>query len=371
MFFQRKPGKHLPRVCVYYFKDNRQVAIPRSKTKHLDGKPDHEIEDWMRFYAAINRIPTKNALADLGELEGLVGQFLTHLKHRGLNPGTIRIYQTCLRMGLLHFLKDPDPNNWYLLTGGFSEYLRKLGISAEQHNRTNQSFGVFYRWLQLQGKIAHRHGLLLDNRPSERSKTPLERVLAPDEVLAWATAQTASELRFMALAGYFLSLRTGELFGCRKSDFRAGSTARGFEAAKVLTKAGMPCNLVYNVRSCRRANGSNYTPTELKRGGIVGCFDQRAAREIVKLANVAAGDLVLPGKPEPLMKRWGKSGIVGISLKDLRRASLYWLGHYTEITLVGLQNHARHTDPKTTALYYRRPEEEFDNTEGMLLDLDA
>jgi hypothetical protein len=91
---------------------------------------------------------------------------------------------------------------------------------------------------------------------------------------------------------------------------------------------------------------------------------------LVELVNRSEAYTVIPGKPERWIKLWSKSGIKDIALKDLRRASLYWLGHYTNITLVGLQSHARHADPKTTALYYRRPDEEF---EGSLdeLDLDA
>lgn len=371
MFFQRKPGKKLPRVCVYYSKDGKQIPVPRKMTKHLDGKDDWEIEDWMRWYEAVNNVDRRRVFAELGDFQETMDEFLAHLELQKLDKGTIRIYTNCLKLALPHFITEPNLDAWYLLTGGLYNHLSKLAISADQHNRTNQAFGAFYRWLQLQGKVKHRHGLMLMNRPSERSKTPLKRVLTPDEVLTWVRAQTSPELKFMALAGYFLSLRTGETFGARKSDFVAGAKARALEAAKVLTKAGMPCSLVFNVQNCRRANGTFHTPTELKRGGIVGCFDTEAAKMLVTLVNAAEDNLIIQGKPERWIKMWSKSGIKGIALKDLRRASLYWLGHYTEITLVGLQSHARHTDPKTTALYYRRPEEEFDGSGDDLLDLEA
>lgn len=370
MFFQRKPGKKLPRVCVYYSKDGKQVPVPRKFTKHLDGKDDWEIEDWMRWYEAVNNIDSRRVFAELGEFEEVLDQFLAHLKTQKLNKNTIKIYSNSLKLTLPHFLQEPNLDAWYLLTGGLYKHLLKLAISAEQHNRANQSFGAFYRWLQLQGMVKHRHGLMLVNRPSERSKTPLERVIEPDEVLAWARAQASPELKFMALAGFFLSLRTGETFGARKTDFVAGAVARKMEAAKVLAKAGMPCNLVMNVQTGRRANGETYGSTDLKRGGIVGCFNQEAAQMLVKLINAAQDNLIIQDKPEKWIKLWSKQGIANITLKDLRRASLYWLGHYTDITLVGLQSHARHTDPKTTALYYRRPEEEFEGSLDVL-DLDA
>lgn len=372
MFFQRKPGKVVERVCVYYFKDNRQIALPRKLTKHLDGKADWEVDDWMRWYEAVHKIPRRKTYPELGGCEKLLDMFLKHLELQKLNKDTIRIYETSLRMALPHFTPEENFDAWYLRTGQLYDHLGKLAISAEQHNRANQCFGAFYRWLQLQGIVKHRHGLMLMNRPSERSKTPLKHVLKPSDVLTWVKAQTSPELKFMALAGYFLSLRTGETFGARKSDFLAGSKARNFEAAKVLTSADMPCSLVINVQNCRRPEGDFYTPTELKRGGIVGCFDSAAAGLLVKLLNSREDNLIIhEHKPERWMKIWGKSGIKGVSLKDLRRASLYWLGHYSNLSLVGLQNHARHTDPKTTALYYRRPEEEFDIGDGTLLDLEA
>lgn len=372
MFFQRKPGKVVERVCVYYFKDNKQVALPRKLTKHLDGKADWEIEDWLRWYEAVHKLPRRKTYLELGDCEKLLGMFLKHLELQKLNRGTIRIYEASLRMALPHFIPEENFDSWYLRTGQLYDYLGTLAISAEQHNRTNQSFSAFYRWLQLQGIVKHRHGLMLMNRPSERSKTPLKRVLKPSDVLTWVKAQTQPDLQFMALAGFFFSLRTGETFGMRKADMLAGARARSFEAAKVLAKADMPCSLVVNVQNCRRPNGSFYTPTELKRGGIVGCFDRAAAEMLVKLVNKRPDNLIINERiPEYWMKLWGKKGMPGITLKDLRRASLYWLGHYSNLSLVGLQNHARHTDPKTTALYYRRPEEEFDGNEGNLLDLEA
>jgi len=56
VFFQRKPGKKLPRVCVYYFQDDKQIAIPRKITKHLDGKPDDMVEEWMVWYSAVGEV---------------------------------------------------------------------------------------------------------------------------------------------------------------------------------------------------------------------------------------------------------------------------------------------------------------------------
>lgn len=55
--------------------------------------------------------------------------------------------------------------------------------------------------------------------------------------------------------------------------------------------------------------------------------------------------------------------------KDLRRASLYWLGHSTSILVLHLMKHARHRNIETTMQYMRRPTETLEQwTE---LDLEA
>jgi hypothetical protein len=55
--------------------------------------------------------------------------------------------------------------------------------------------------------------------------------------------------------------------------------------------------------------------------------------------------------------------------KDLRRASLYWLGHETQISLLQLMKHARHSSTETTLKYLRRPAESLE--EWSVLDLEA
>lgn len=105
--------------------------------------------------------------------------------------------------------------------------------------------------------------------------------------------------------------------------------------------------------------------------GWVACFDEKAARELVKL---------LVGKPfdQPLfehglfwyIKLWKRGGFPNTVTKDMRRASLYHLGHYSDLPVVALKNHARHQNMETTMLYTRRPEELSDNDRGHL-DLDA
>ena len=360
MFFQLKPGKKHPRVVVYDFKDGKQVPLPRRLTKHLDGKPEPEIEDWIRWYAAVNSIQLRRHKLDLGDLEKPLRAFLDSLKDKGRHQKTVDGYEYFIRFAMPTFKDEPSPNGWYLLGGKLTKDLRDAGLSASQRSRTNQAFQAFYRWLQGQGIVQHRHGFILDKIDLGRRETPLKRLLTPDEVLLYARGIIAPELRFVALAGYFLSLRPSEVFGARKQDFLAGSEAMGFEAAKVMRSSNLFDGLVYSVRNCRRPSGVQFKPSKRKPGGIVACFNGIAAGAIAELVDAVSGPLIISTfKPDYWAKRWSKEGIPGITLKDLRRASLYWLGHYSNLTFNGLRNHARHTNYDTTLLYTRRPEEKF------------
>lgn len=370
MFFQRKPGKSYPRVVVYLFKDGKQVPLPRAVTKHLDRANDTEIEDWMRWYAAVHAVPVRRVNVDLGSLEKLLDGFLRSLRLRGRYKTTVNLYEYFLRLALPLFKDHPDPNSWYMLGGKLTTYLAEQGLTPSQHSRTNQAFKVFYSWLQGQGTVQHRHGLILDKIDLGRQDTPLKYTLTPEDVLAWAVTSDSPELRFVALAGFFFSLRTGEVFGAQKSNFIAGSRASMFEDARTLARCGLYSKLVINIQSCRRPSGEAYKPSKRKKGGIVACFDERAAKAIITILKVSEPGYVIAEKlPDYWAKRWAKEGIPGVTIKDLRRASLYWLGHYTSIPFAGLRNHARHTQHDTTLLYTRRPEEEFEHSDE--LDLEA
>jgi integrase len=376
MYYQLKPGKKNPRVCVYHWKDGKQVQIPRKLTKHLDGKPEAIINDWMVWYAATRSIALRTIKREFNSrLEALLERYKGYLQSRRKHPNTVKGHMDRVRLALPVFA-DADLDSWFLLGGKLEEHLRDH-VNPHRHNRINQSFKAFYIWLQQVNEIKHRHGLLLANRVTDESKTPLQFTLTPDQVLAWAKACASAELKFIALAGFFFSLRTGEVFGARRKDFVAGSAVQAFEDYKALNRIDRAAKLAINITNCRNNNGKDYKPSARKRGGIVVCTHTEAAKLLAKLINARDGYIIPPKtdesthKPEYWVKLWRKRGIPGITIKDLRRASLYWLGHYTDIPFVALKNHARHRDPETTALYVRRPEEAFDTGELKPLDLEA
>jgi hypothetical protein len=110
----------------------------------------------------------------------------------------------------------------------------------------------------------------------------------------------------------------------------------------------------FAVRVDRQRKTKQSKPPKGDSYGWVACFDERAAKAIVELVRVIDGDL-FPLSLSRYETLWRRTEL-GLDIKDLRRASLYWLGHYTPIQLIPLMNHARHKHSSTTLLYLRRPD---------------
>jgi len=366
-FWKRYEGR---RVRVWAFKEGRQVSVPRKETRHLDGQPDDVVQ---RYVDSLGE--PKLVRQTTESLERLVEGWGEHLtRRRKLNPETVRQRTNSLRFTVLPFFmeQDPplsDPNHWPFRTIRLLDYMERLGLSPNLQQRATQALRGFWEWLRDENVVDANVAIRTRTPKGIAAPTPLQYAVTPEQVLAFA-GRAAPDLAFMALAGYFFSLRPQELLAVTKADFRAGSAATGLECCKVFARFGLFGRLAVDVnKQNSKSLKSQTAPPKSK--GYVGCFNGEAARRIVELIKAR------PGGPEPLvpfsvdynMKRWAREGIPGATLKDLRRASLYWLGHHTSVGLVELQSHARHAKADTTQLYLRRPAEVA--PADMELDLDA
>lgn len=207
----------------------------------------------------------------------------------------------------------------------------------------------------------------------EAKQTPLQFTITPEQVIDYA-AKAPPDFAFIALAWFFFSLRTQEVLALTRADFRAGSRASELECAKVIRRAALYDRLAVHVTK-QNAKSTKDQRAEPKANskGWVACFDRAAAERLValvkNLAEVAGDGPLVAFSVDYNLHRWARDGIAGITMKDLRRASLYWLGHHTNLGLVELKSHARHTRVDTTALYLRRPEEMVEGLDD--LDLEA
>lgn len=373
-YWQRK-GKSKG-VYVYTYSEGKHKPLARTLTKHLDGEPDHNIEHWVNNYELTHEKPRRDLRETLADkkLSELVEQYCTYMKGRGRVVATVNEHRRFLLGYVIPFFLGHsllDPNQWPAKSFEMHDQFVKEGMTPYQISKSNTALRHFWRYL---GKLRHlttSYDLNLLSPIQQQNPTPLKSTLTPDQVLAFCYLCSDSELKLMALLGYFFSLRPQEVFALRKSDFVAGSRASALEPCKVMKKYNLFDKLAVNVTEQRRNNGESAYPKANSKG-IVACFNADAARFIVDLLNEAPQDGLLfsSGLPDWMYVKWRRGGIERITLKDLRRASLYWLGHYGALDFTALRNHARHTLPETTVLYLRRPEEVFDD-EFDQLDLEA
>ena len=356
------------RVWFYVHRDGKQYKVPRAQTRHLDSEPDHNVETERRLYALKHETtPQWETLTDQDTL-ALVDAFCAYLQTRKKSPKTIRHHRYNLTHYCLPFLVQKEglnePHLWPRKSVRLLEHLEMAAVGAHTINKCNVSLRVFWTWLLEEGRVTGP--LLLRNVVMGQQQTPLSFTVTPENILGHVYKSEAC--RLLALLGYFFSLRPQELVALRPCDFLAGSRAAELEPCKVMKQYGLYDRLAVHVH--RQRVSHNFAPPKSNSAGWVACFSHPGAVEIVKvLRDLAPEELIFPKRIEHWYRAWAKPsketeqsrddyGYPGLTLKDLRRASLYWLGNHTSISFTALKNHARHADPSTTALYVRRPGEE-------------
>lgn len=363
--WQRVNGK----VYFYYSLDGKQHKVPRAQTKWLDNEPKHNIETERRRWGLANlKTGTQYEQLDNAATLDLVETFCVYLETRRKSPKTIQQHKHNLTRYCLPFFVQKEglehPQQWPTKSVRLLGHLQSSGVASRTINTCNVSMRVFWTWLVEEGKASG--AMLLRNAIIGQEATPMNFTVTPDDILR--RPYYSPEMRLLSLIGYFFSLRPQELVALRPSDFRAGSKAAELECCKVMDGAGLYGRFAVSISRQRAGNSFKLPKSNSK--GWVACFDEAAAKEIVTMLRDARPDeLLFKFRLDWWFKLWRTRGYPGMAMKDLRRASLYWLGHYSSLTFIALKNHARHSDPSTTSLYTRRPGHE--QVEFADLDLDA
>ena len=358
------------RVRVYTYKDQKVVCLPRALTAHLDGAEEHIVDAWVSCYDAEHRT-RKPQPQTTDEFQVQVERFRAFLDSRRKDPTTIGWHISSLKNHIIPFFLLREARQfaqWPQHSIKMLEELQNKGLSNHQIVKANQALNQFWKWLMDEGLV---YTAIRTRAPiTVKVNTPLKFTLTPDSVLEWVNGCRNPQLRFLALAGFFFSLRPQETFALTPQHFIAGSRATILECSKVMAEHKLFSRLV--VKIDRQANKKGeFTTPKAGSSGWVACFDERAARQLIVLLKEHPLDQILfTNKLDWVGRLWASGGIPNITLKDLRRASIYWLGHYTSMGIQELANHARHANIETTRIYLRRPDE-FVEGERFLLDLDA
>ena len=364
------------RIFVYVFKDGKPNALPRKQVMQLDGEPDCNVDHWVNNYSRIiEKRPDKTPPPTDAQLNKYVADYLAYLASRKKAYSTLAYLRHALTYQIIpYFLNNEpplkDPQQWPAKSIKLLEHLQNQKLSENQILRANTALRGFWQYFCDEGIIQNGLDIRIRRPVINQKVTPLKFTLTPGAVLDYVHKTADKELKLMALLGYFFSLRTQEIFALRKSDFRAGSQARDLECCRVLDRFQLYSKLSVHITRQRSCYAGVFSDPKSDSRGWVGCFDERAAKLIVELLNPYSNQIspLIRFLPDHNIKRWRKSGINGITLKDLRRASLYWLGHYTGMGVVELKNHARHSMIDTTSLYLRRPEEQLEQVDTLDLE---
>lgn len=353
-------------VYVYTFRSGKQETLPRSETAHLDKQEDTNINYWVDLWASRHEDPKlsfASVVADTA-LNRYIEDFCTFCEGRGKNKITVSQHRRYLsRDAIPYFLEQglTSPLDWPSRSWSMHDHLVRLKRSPDQIGAATTSLRLFWKWLGESRTVAPCAALQLPllNAIIPKKGTPSDRPVTPTEALDYLRHHPHPHVRMLGLIGYFFSLRPHELVALRRCDFAAGPKAMVTEAAQVMAKVGLYNRLVVNVHRQLDGAGKVETLPKAESAGLVACFNKEAAELIVnELRPLKPDELVFDDiRPDSTFKRWRKLGSHWGETKDLRRTSLYWLGHYGGMEFSQLKSHARHETSEATMKYLRRPGE--------------
>jgi hypothetical protein len=374
---KRKNGS----IQVWTYVDGKQKQVPREFYRFLDGQPDHNVDAWVREYEIAHegrRFAPEGPVCP--ELIKLVDRHIARLAKETKHKNTQYWHKRFLLDYALPFFltqKTPkrNPNDWHGSSHKFTEWLEDLGVSYDNILRARIALRVFYRWLKTEKIVLTKEEFILGKVLKDKATqhTPLRRAITPEDVLAWANAvptetEHGEDIKLIGLLGYFTSARPQEIFAFKRSDFRLGVDKNGnpLEACITMRKLGLYDKLAVLIERQRSTSG-----VSLPKGRIianVACFNEAAVRIIAASLSKRTGSLFTKNN-HLYYKLWKDMGYPGATIKDLRRASLYWLGNTTQIPPAALMNHARHRNIATTQKYMRRPFEAVESESEIDLEL--
>jgi site-specific recombinase XerD len=368
-------------VYVYSFLEKRQIVLPRKETKHLDALPDDMIEQWVKQYETQYEGRTaqpQNLIVSGDKIYKLLQSFIDYMKEAyNLSPTTLREYYGTLYNYPLQFLASHGihnkPQKWHLFTVQLSAWLRERDANGLIIRRSNRVLDKFYTYVCEELNLP-RFQLKLRTIALPQKETPLRKLLTPQDVLRFCQARNGDAVALFALLTYFGSLRPQETLALTFGAFKAGSVIASLPCVITMKKMGLYHKLaMFITHQIDEYNTVKKTKTAGSKAWVC-VFNEDAAKMVVGVLRdrkLGKDDKLFDIGISGFRRVWKKQGIGGVGLKDLRRASIHWLGFNSPLgeSPIALQKHARHSCISTTLLYCRRPEDNIESS--MELDLEA
>ena len=233
-FWQKKSGKVY--VLFWDSQEKKQKALPRQFTKHLDSLSDSVIDAWVNNYELTHETNKKDIKKSVktASLQYLIVEYLEFRKARGTRKATIDADRTRLKdiVSFFESLDILDPELWPNHTMALWKYYQDKKASSSLVNCSNVALRGFWGFLMTKQLVSPRP-ISLVSSINRRKKTPLKFTLTPSDVIHFA--QSADPIiAFMALSGFFMSLRPQETFALSKKDFVAGTKVSHLNCAKAM-----------------------------------------------------------------------------------------------------------------------------------------
>jgi len=352
-------------VYIYTHQSGKNVPLPRSQTRHLDSYSDANID------AYVAQIDGRHAPCEIPTiLEKMLADFIPFLADEGKDHNTVQYYKDALLRRVFPYFMSRDranPETWHEVSIHMRDYLRDQGCSVHQILRANNAARGFWEYHSQEGRIKSDTPPAFRNPKSRPKDTPLKKLLKPADVLRFVRNTTHTDIRLLALIGYFMSLRPQETIGLLVTDFRAGQQTEGLVCRQAMEQYGIYSDIcVFVTRQVDNKNKVKDVKTRGSREWVAG-FNREAGDTLFDLINSHENARLFPNGQNGIFKRWKALGIPDVTLKDLRRASLHYLGHEVGMKEIHLLKHARHASFETTLKYLRNPKTEAPAWQGKLV----
>jgi integrase len=392
----RRKGRKHDRIYITFYdvKKGRIVQVPRSKTKHLDGLSQEQVQAWVDDWEATSGKKRERIDRFLLKSNDPLAQWWASYqddRRKDKNVGTraMKNEEVYWRKYILEFFikqhELKDIRKWAPMVPQFHAFINSHDQikSVDSRKKVLWVLERFSKYLVFQRVLTYPFAINLP-RANKANETPLPRIILPEEALHVAKTLASDPKNvpaaFMMLCGYFASLRPEETGALLPDDFLTGEATitkctsyDEFKGKKLETKLSIFVNkaltiedgIVDNLKTVASEGVSIVWNREaaLLLAGLLKQYQEQGAlgRRRKSQSNRKGRTSILGVSRGQMDKIWFNTGrkiLGGITLHDLRRASLLYLGRRAKIAPLILQSHARHADFATTEIYCREPKSE-------------
>ena len=362
-------------VHIYYHdrSTGKLVQLPRTQTKHLDGKPTDEVyawvEKWEKEHGMSKDRAARENLSEDDQLLVLWKQYQSNrMSTRKRRPRTAHKESQVFEADIVSFFAGihhvKDPSLWHDLVPKFHTHLFARGLGDGAIQRTLWTLERFGKHLVFQRYMSFPFVIQIPSRQDHKT-TPLKIRKSPGDILKFVKDESIEcatiNFRLAILIGYFGGLRPSEVFALEKSDLITGDNAvklsgtySGFKKFDLGSRLSI--SVTKTIGDYLDAKPEEMTKTETS-CGIVNIWDAEAAKLIAAMVKVMPSGRLFPFSFGWVQRAWRLyvKPKLGATPHDLRRASGLYLGRTIRIDLTLLQEHMRHAEIETTLLYTREP----------------